>query len=119
MIRSTCAWQPVAQTHLNRLEQTMRRQSERCWASRAVRIATSTEGTSRTLQCKGADPGESAQVVYSTGHVVTKRPAHGIVALRIVQLENSNTSLGVNAKTNQCTEVGASLLTTTLQLHFQ
>ena len=42
-----------------------------------------------------------------------------VEALRIAQFENSHTSLGVSVKANEYAEVGASLLTTTLQLHFQ
>ena len=97
----------------------LRRRSERRWTARVVLVATGAESATCTLQCNGVDPAKLVQVVHRAGHVVTERPTHGVEALRIVQFENSDTSLGVDLETNKCAEVGSSLLTTTLQLRFQ
>ena len=49
-------------------------------------------------------------MVHTAAHVVTQRRAHGIEALWIMQLENDNTSLSVDADANECAKVGASVL---------
>lgn len=60
-------------------------------------------------------PAKPAQVVYGTCHVVTERRAHGVEPLRIAKLENGNTGRSVDAETNECAEVCASLVITIVQ----
>ena len=101
MTRSRRAWHPAGQAHLNGREKMLGRRDKRRWPTRAVRVATSTEDASCALQRDSVDSAKSAQLVHGAGHVVTQCPAHGVEALRIVQLDHRHSRLGVNAEANE------------------